>query len=846
MMISTALHRGAGLALILFTMHAPPARADAPADGSIGSTSSAALAARLATLSQSVLLDKPDVDRAKCSSALLKLAVRLEPTEPRYARLLTERLGQLLNEPNALDDAIAACSLWRKLQPADRQAQLQTIVLFAAQQQTLEKKVEYLKGLLATNAIAPEARSFAAAYCATLLFERNQDESLAMVQKALELNPLNIDALKFRRQFQYADPKTTPEDRLAVSLAMLRANPALAQLTFEVAGDLSAAGLGEESLRWYTATLNIAARFGELPAEGIVRYATQAYFLGQYQRAQSSMDELLQKHPDHYTALILRIMIARQSKDAAADARLVNQARNSLLNQLQTVRSTLGVATATTQPVDGAEVELPDLSGDAGLLVQNDKEDVRQAYYGTLGELAWFDIYFANRQPEAARLVTHYTGLRAEGDPLAARLEGWRLLRDGSLDGARVKLSAISDKDPLALLGLVMIAYKGNREDQSRADADAIRLLSARLPGLLGLVIHDALKERHLSVPPSPHAAGLRAQVNEFPSELFKAIDAPQNFYAIRGEPLKQAVAYAEPLMARVTIANVSDYDIVLGAGGMIQSEFAIDAGLPQVNIQNLPQPLPSVAVGRFTSQLVLHPRQSTSQVVQLDEGILGRVLLQVPQPVLTVQPQIRTDPATAPGGRPACMPGGYSIGFVRAFQRNGFDMSRGLQPVAATLEGDEGAAKIYALELLGQYARMAGTARARAGDDGPKADPAPFLDLIRTSMQNSDTIVASWARYQYIQAVSDDQTQIAFQQLLRDEHWQARAIGLLSMSQMPPKDQQEMARAIANREQDADLRQLSAALGEIAAHAATQPSTAPADEPQVAPVAEPSSGPAR
>ena len=82
-------------------------------------------------------------------------------------------------------------------------------------------------------------------------------------------------------------------------------------------------------------------------------------------------------------------------------------------------------------------------------------------------DLAWLEIYFAQSPAPSAQLIAALHELVAEDDVRFARLEGWALLVANKPDEAKVKLSAIAERDPLSAMGMIRIAAK----DESQKDA---------------------------------------------------------------------------------------------------------------------------------------------------------------------------------------------------------------------------------------------------------------------------------------------------------------------------------------------------------------------------------------
>jgi hypothetical protein len=268
-----------------------------------------------------------------------------------------------------------------------------------------------------------------------------------MVKQALSLNPLNWQALYY--QYQHAG---SDAERFNAVLALLRSNPCSPDLILEAARDLAANGLVNDSLKWYNYAGSVWQHSRELPPIPIIIEVACEYFVGdQMQQAQPILDGIVQKEPENYPALVLRLLIEKNGGSREAADKLRNQARNALVNDVAEVRQKLGVKEATTRPVnEGNAIPPPDLGGDIDRLKKLDDAQLKDSYLQVLGNLAWFELYFNGQTIEAERLLTVIRQLSNPEDPQSkafiARMEGWLfLLQPNKLGEAKVKLSAAAE-----------------------------------------------------------------------------------------------------------------------------------------------------------------------------------------------------------------------------------------------------------------------------------------------------------------------------------------------------------------------------------------------------------------
>src|SRR5687768_11649908 len=290
----------------------------------------------------------------------LRAATTSDPSEARYLRLLADALLQLRDGEGALK----ALSSLRQLRPQDQVAQLEVIDLYVGRMETVHDKVAYLKDVAARDTVAAEVRSAAASRAATLLLEKgDRDGAVAMIDQALALNPVNTSALSMR---YHTLPETaTTADRLATIFQLLQSNPVQPELIRTVAETFADAGMLKESVAWYDYALRAVVRMGQgVPPDLALDFAAQLFLNGQSDQAQRLVDDLIAAYPENYGALALRMLIEMRganSKEALEKLRV--QARNALVNQLAVVRKELGVADATTRPVNEGMLTLPDLGG---------------------------------------------------------------------------------------------------------------------------------------------------------------------------------------------------------------------------------------------------------------------------------------------------------------------------------------------------------------------------------------------------------------------------------------------------------------------------------------------------
>lgn len=766
----------------------------------------AALAPRFETLAQVVLREKPEAARWRQAAVLLEAAHRCDPAEARYLRLLADARLQLQDSEGAL----RALNGYRKLRPDDCVAQLEVIERHLGRMESITEQINYLKGLLPVEAVPAEVRSVVAWRCATLLTEKKQsDQAMGMIEQALKLNPLNLAALSAK--YQAVAPKATAGERVGLLLGMLRANPVQPGVLSLMAREAAQVGLTGEAVWFYEQSAGVAMRGGiGLSPEFALEYASALMLAEQPDRAGLVLDQLIEANGEDYPALILRLLIARSKDQKEKAEKLRLQARNAVLNRLAVVQGKLGVKGASTRPAAEGGREIGDLAGDAALFKSASDPALRAAYLQAVGDVAWFEVYLNNRPDEAERLLKHFTALAEPDDEMAgafaARLAGWVFLaREGKQAEAKVKLSAVAERDPMAALGLLR-TYGASPEEQAQAKAEAAKLLAREPAGVVGAMLAEAVRERGVKVVALPSAEPVAASLKRFPRELLRIIDNPSAFYSLRAEPLKVAYSFGEPMLVRVTIQNISNYELTIGPDGILRPDLWIQ---PQVG--GLYRGVPTdICVDRITDRLVLKPRQSINRIVRIDQGRLGELFGQRPTSAIMVMLTIRTNPTTTGAG-----PGGLVAPASRIIERSAFAMNP--DAFNTILEGIASGSVRDRLRNMDFALAVSSAMLAEQKDNAEvKAKTVELLQKVEKTRSDSEPSVRAWAAFLYAFFGPDLVRDPATERLLLDDSWEGRLLGLFALSKLPPARQKTLAEPLSQKDKEAIVREYAGAAVEL------------------------------
>jgi len=145
-----------------------------------------------------------------------------------------------------------------------------------------------------------------------------------------------------------------------------------------------------DALKWYNYAGTACQRSRQTPPISVILEVASEYFVGdQAQQAQPILDQIIEKQPENYPALVLRLLIEKNGGSREAADKLRIQARNALINDVAEARQKLGIKEATTRPVnEGNELPPPDLGGDIDRLKKLEDPALRDSYLQVLGNPA--------------------------------------------------------------------------------------------------------------------------------------------------------------------------------------------------------------------------------------------------------------------------------------------------------------------------------------------------------------------------------------------------------------------------------------------------------------------------
>jgi tetratricopeptide (TPR) repeat protein len=797
------------------TLHAQAADAEAKAN--------AALAERIAHLAQLSLRGRPITpETLRQTAAMLEAAMRLAPGELRHARLAAEAALQMRDS----ETAINAFKAIKRIDPDDQVAHIRLMDLYVSRMETADQRLDYLSRLIGSEGIHSEVRSHAAYLSALTQLERDRrGDADRLLDEALKLFPLSPDALQ--KKWELSAEDMPPDKRVELLMAMLMSNPAQPGIMADLGGILGDLGLAEQSLRWYAMAMELGRAVGRgIEGDDVTRYLSQLVITDQSTMAEQVLTRLLESNPGNVDAAFLGMLIQRRSGNPEKLQKALDDARNALATLAQNLHQRISPAAETTSATQ--EAPALDLAADVKALLELKDPELTAVYASLLGDLAWVNCYFTQKPDEAQNYVALLQQLVPADSTLLARLEGWQLLASNRVDEAKVKLSAVADRDPIAALGMILIREKDPAEKQRVRD-DARKLFEQNPSGLMGAIIVDTLRDRieagkGLPVPPSSEA--VRDMVEKFPTAWLEFIAKPNSFYSLKAEPLKVAHGFAEPVLAQVTIKNIGEFPITIAQDGALRPDLWFDLqlrGLVQQGIQG-------VTFDRLGQVLVLQPGKTVSQVLRVDQGQVSSLLNSNPSVSIPLYFSVFTNPITLPTGiSPG--PGGQRVQFTRVVNRIATPLANEqvVNAAIAALSGGPPEQRMAAADLLTAYA-MALLAQK---DEKFRATGQEMIAAIKkSSTRDQFGAVRAWSSLMLPRLTSsDEQREQLIGQMLAGEQWTERLLGLFAVQSFDHAKWKQLASPLAEGDPDPTVKKLAQAIVEFAdSPASTQPATQPAE----------------
>jgi hypothetical protein len=783
----------------------------------------------------------------KHQAAILSASSLLDPRQPRFPRLVADACAQnhdIEGEKTALGRAILA---QRGLGgPGDEFAWDRDLDLHLLEYQTADAKLKYLDGLMgvaSSESIPADVRAHAGYRMVQIMLEQGKQESAAKkLNESLVLCPRSLECLILK--YNLLPPDATRLDRCNQLLDLLRANPLQGRYSAELADLAADSGLVQESLPWFSLAVVSLHLQGDPAAHSMLQWAAEEFIAGEKSTAASLNKLLLKQDPSNTQAHFLDVVIARSLKDSDASTAAIQQAGNALGNR---VIEAVAAAAPGHQPqpttraiTDPDPLTLPDLGPTVAQLNQTGTPAQKQQFAEAVSDMALLEGYFAQQPDIAGKLVDALAGVVPADSPVLARLRGWNLLLANKPDDAKALFAGAAEQDPLAELGLVKIMLT-HPEQREEAEKIGRQLIQKHPSGLLGAILWEQLNSERVKLIPPVQADGLQKSLQAFPTELLSLADKPQTIYRLHVEPqtLQLGSYVGEPLLAQVTISNLTGDDLTIGPDGVIKPELIFKV-VPQVGKDQSFEAFDTIA-----GPTVLPPQSQFQQIVRLDQTQLLLFLDQASGHAFGIT-------GTLTSNQVVNRLGGYEVGFYKDFARQTTPLTDGnLRDTLAMASDGRPDLRIRALSTLELYIE-----ELRAMKTPPAGAAQQITNMLEAIGHSARTdplpAVSTWAAKCQIELADPTQRERMITDMAEDPDWRHRQLAVLMLSAVPEasrsdllgrllKDPVSTVRADAAAMQGLLLLPAPPATMPVPEQPATMPAAAPGVEsPMPAPVAPP------
>lgn len=567
----------AALAAVLLL--SPPARAQ---NGALGTELSQAmmLKDRLIQLATFELegTQTPREDQVTVARMLFDLALGIEADDAEAWRMRSE-LATMEGRPADREEALKR---YISLVPEDDAAQFELVMMRVGRLDTLEDRLAMIERILASPSaerLSKPLRSRLGAAAAMAAREMGQKKRhLSHLKSAVSLDPANPTATSLTHQY-IREHSDDPLKSGALLISVVRAAPtdASARLAF-------AFTLAEQSAYSRAADqFETAARISASPFS-IEEYRVWALCLAAAGRDEDAADLL---------------------EDLA---RFMEQGESP--QKLPVELELIHLATLDGQEEGESAAEV--FKRIEATIDEQAGENVGEAKAKT----ALIVAAFLGDQDRALAVLEEADAGRAP----AQVAQGWLALRGGDLDEARRLFTAHADTQPLAELGLAVLAGT-DETDNVRA---LIEVMHARPTHLSALLAARIMRAEGRDVPATGVGDSLIEKMNRSSNSLWQFDEDGPGWTDLRMQIKPLRTTFAEPIVARITIRNRAQFPLSIGNGPALPARLAY-----QINATVSGQPIDPLplTIADAARRLTLAPGESFSFQTRLDRGALARAL---------------------------------------------------------------------------------------------------------------------------------------------------------------------------------------------------------------------------
>jgi tetratricopeptide (TPR) repeat protein len=581
---------------------------------------------------------------------LLELAIRLQPTDQNLLRLLIEAAEQAGDTERVL----SATRELLKLDPFDTVSQLRVITAGIARHQTAEARLAaYDRFLSGPNAgtFDESVRSRLSLDAANLAREMGDLKGYAdRISQAASLDPTNKDAAVSAVLFFAENVPGDAVGRMELLINLLMADPVDVEVHRAIARECGQAGAFQGALRFYQNVSRVSQAMGIEP--------------GLQELTEGEVAALMLEGPDtvveRFTISLYRARREAQTRIEIAEAQKqptddmdrpeefripAYQERVRLVAAMASIDRPVRPAevlfgtplfTATSSAAHARLIEIFaefletmrgvfDRSADKNnWTLQYTEEQAKRDMTTIREDLAWMRLW-SGIQIEDAETVLKELVLEQALDPVTrARMEGWLQFRKGQYAEARATLEPLTSADPLAELGLAVMAERtGDPEAAVERYASLSRRISGTMAGAYSAIRYRLLTGR--TVPRTDTARRLDELAAGVPSWVEGMLAEPDRYQLLIVRPEKTMYEVLEPMTLRITLRNIGPAPMAVGPRHPINSRLLLGPRL-KVGAEDLPTGQMLEVVNLYR-RLRLQPQRSIDLTVDADAGQLGMSL---------------------------------------------------------------------------------------------------------------------------------------------------------------------------------------------------------------------------
>lgn len=534
--------------------------------------------------------------------ALANKVAELAPDDPRALRLLSD----VWQSQDKLTEAAQAARKQLQANPTDHAAGVRWIRLELAQRNRAVERSEFLKGVVDTPTLPEPLRAVAAAELATLLIGQGaQTDAKAVLDQALELDPLNYAALVNRLDLM---DSPTAADRAKTLIQLLRGNPRAWWIAQELAAALGDVGLHREAVGYLMHAWRLAEGKASLAEQAPVKFAAD------YASALLDADM-----PDEVVRLFGPQLERLADDDQGQFLSLMVEAYRAA-GQTQEAQQ----LAQRTERLYKNQLEQRELA--AEIKGENAANEVNAALASSL---AWFYLLTGDQSDQALAYARKASDLGAAGEAQSLLLAASQVAAGETL--ALANLEGMAKDYPLAAAVLAEHYFAAGDEAAAR---------KAMLAGFKHPRRHLAYRKlmrlanaHNYDIPPAAEAPGVRNALAGLDRSVVQMGIDPGQFIEVTLRAPQMELELGAPVEVEAVFTNASDVPVPLGAWGLLDNMVGLKVRIDQTDRLTFS----ALPVAVLPAPRMLASGQSITARVRLDVGGFAAHLAHHPLPQLSL-----------------------------------------------------------------------------------------------------------------------------------------------------------------------------------------------------------------